>query len=125
MNVFCAHESTSFLHVHAVTCTISHKECLLDHLSEFIGRVRAVGSRSEIGEHDDRGPCLRLIAHPAGEAINPAIMTEKAAKVCHPQPVPEWLAQPRSEGHPTQSLLLGGRAEELASSQGFGPDLEI
>src|SRR6516162_10503737 len=125
MNMLCAHESTSFLHFHAVTCTISHKECLLDHLSEFITRIGPIGSGIEIGEHDDRGAHLGLVAHPALEARNLTVVSEKAAIVYHSQPVPVWLPQPRSEVHKAQPLLLGRRAEELAGGQGFGPDLEI
>src|SRR5438477_371660 len=93
----------------AVLFPPSGKELVLDHLRQFISRVRAVGGSSEIGEHDDRGPCLRLVTHPAGEARNPAIMTDKPTKVCHPQPVPVWLPQPGSEVHKAQPLLLGGR----------------
>jgi len=46
----------------AVLCTVSGKELLIDHLRQFVSRGGAVGSDMEIGEHDDRRPCLRLVA---------------------------------------------------------------
>jgi hypothetical protein len=63
------------------------EERFLDDLLEFVGSPGAIGSRLEIGEHDDRRAFLWLVTHEALEARQPAVVTDNPAEVCHAQPI--------------------------------------
>src|SRR6266496_5271269 len=93
----------------------SRKETLLDDLCESVGREGVaevdVGSYHGIGQHHDRRPFLRQVAHEALVARYRAIVTDKPAEAgefIHPKPV---------VAYPAESLLLCCCAYHLASSQ--------
>src|SRR6266487_3232669 len=99
------------------------QETLLDDLCESVGREGVaevdVGSYHGIGQHHDRRPFLRQVAHEALVARYRAIVTDKPAEAgefIHPKPV---------VAYPAESLLLCCCAYHLASSQRPGPDLQI